>query len=109
MVGKGISAKVGAAAPVVLRHWRSDLLMFVGLGLIVYAAIVKGWGAVVIGAVLMVAGLMAPRMTGPFTFGGPPMQFRGVLLPPSGHPPQTAGEESPPQPDPPPSIRRSEE
>ena len=37
----------------------------------VYAAVEKAWGVIVVGAALMLAGLFAPRMKGPFLFGNP--------------------------------------
>lgn len=61
---------------------RSDLVLFVGLAIIVYAAIEKAWGVIVVGAVLMLAGLLAPRMRGPFSFGAPQLQFKGELVDP---------------------------
>lgn len=59
--------------------------MLVGLALIAYAAVEAAWGVVVIGAALVIAGLFAPKMKGPFIFGNPQrFQFRGELVDPSG-------------------------
>ena len=63
---------------------RPDLLVYVGLAVIIYAATQKAWGTLAIGAALMLGGALLPLMTGPFSFGGPKMQFRGELIDPTG-------------------------
>lgn len=57
--------------------------MLVGLALIVYAVIVKEWGVVSIGAVILLAGFLVPRMKGPFSLGAPNLQFKGELVDPN--------------------------
>lgn len=64
-----------------------------GLALIVYACVEKAWGVVIVGAALMLAGLLAPRMKGPFLFGSPEsFQFRGELVDPGEGPGSFRGE-----------------
>lgn len=58
---------------------RSDLVMYVGLATMVYTGIEKAWGAFILGGVVLIAGLFAPRMKGPFSFGGPKLNFKGEL------------------------------
>jgi hypothetical protein len=72
---------------------RSDLVMLVGLALIAYASVEKAWGVVVVGAALILAGLLAPRMKGPFLFGNPTsFQFRGELVDPGDSPNEFRGQ-----------------
>lgn len=62
---------------------RSDVVMYVGAALIVDAGIERAWDALVAGTILLVVGLLVPRMKGPFSVGGPKAQFRGELVDPS--------------------------
>ena len=57
--------------------------MLVGLALVIYTALEKTWGMTVVGVVLILAGLFADRMTGPFDVGNDRFHFRGRLSPPT--------------------------
>lgn len=61
---------------------KSDLLLFAGLGLVIYSVVAQHWGLISAGVVLMIVGLLVPRMKGPFALGGPKLQFRGELVDP---------------------------
>lgn len=58
---------------------RSDLVMYAGLATMGYTGVEKAWVAFALGALLLIAGLFAPRMKGPFSFGGPKLSFKGEL------------------------------
>jgi hypothetical protein len=60
---------------------KSDIVLLVGLAMIVYTGIEKAWGVLVVGVVVMLAGLLSDRMVGPFSLGNEKFHFRGELLP----------------------------
>jgi hypothetical protein len=62
---------------------KSDLVLYAGIGVTVYAIVAQHWGIISAGVVLMLAGLLLPRMRGPFALGGQKLQFRGELVDPS--------------------------
>lgn len=63
---------------------RADLVMLVGVLAMIYTGIHRAWGAFILGGVLLLVGLFAPRMKGPFSFGGPKLSFKGELTDPDG-------------------------
>lgn len=100
---------------------RSDLVMLVGLGVIVYSIVAKEWGVISFGVFILLVGFLIPRMKGKFSFGAPKLNFRGELVDQtkadeSGEAKrrrrrgqQTAVEELPPPPEPPRSSPLPEE
>jgi len=65
--------------------------MLIGLAAMIYTGINRAWGAFVLGGLLLLVGLFAPRMKGPFSFGGPKLNFKGELTDPDGEQPTLAG------------------
>jgi hypothetical protein len=63
---------------------RSDLVILVGLVAMIYAGTERLWPVFSVGALLLLVGLFAPRMKGPFSFGGSKLSFKGELTDPDG-------------------------
>lgn len=61
---------------------RADIVMLVGLSLMVYAGWRQVWEVVALGAALLILGYLLPRMRGPFSLGGPRLNFQGELTDP---------------------------
>lgn len=61
---------------------RSDALLIVGLLIVIYTAVEKAWGAMIIGVFLMIVGTLIPRMKGPFSVDAQNLEFKGELVPP---------------------------
>lgn len=88
------------------RDVRADLVMLVGFAIIVYAAIIKEWGVITFGVILLLVGFLVPRMSGPFSLRAPNLEFKGELVDPADsarRPPdrRSAQRELPPPPAPP--------
>jgi hypothetical protein len=61
---------------------RADAVMIIGLLAMIYTGLNRAWGAFITACVLLVVGLFAPRMKGPFSFDGPKLSFKGELTDP---------------------------
>ncbi len=61
---------------------RSDFLLVVGTALLIYAAIERAWGTVIAALIVLLLGVVLPRMRGPFSLGGPKWRFQGELVDP---------------------------
>ena len=67
---------------------RTDLLLGVGLLLVAFGCWKKEWEAFTGGVALLILGGLLPRMKGPFSLGGPKMNFQGELSDPAERPNQ---------------------
>lgn len=63
---------------------RCDAVMVIGLLVMIYTGVERAWGAFAFGVLLLLIGLFAPRMKGPFSFGGSKLNFKGELTDPDG-------------------------
>jgi hypothetical protein len=63
---------------------RSDIVMLMGILAMVFTGLHEAWGAFAGAVILLLVGLFAPRMKGPFSLGGPKLNFKGELTDPDG-------------------------
>ncbi len=65
---------------------RSDVLIVIGVLVMIYTGLNKAWGGFVLGVLLLLVGLLVPRMRGPFSLGGSRFQVQGELVDPAAQP-----------------------
>jgi hypothetical protein len=61
---------------------RADIVMLMGILAMIYTGLNRAWGAFIAAVILLLVGLFAPRMKGPFSFDGPKLSFKGELTDP---------------------------
>lgn len=61
---------------------RADVVMFMGILAMIYTGLNRAWGAFIAAVILLLVGMFAPRMKGPFSFDGPKLSFKGELTDP---------------------------